>query len=89
MNANQVVWPTYFGRQNLGSIRGNANFGTMAAAALGPLPLALALDSTGTYSTGLFAYMALPPLCGLAALLVGSPGSLAIRKLRAARPARP
>lgn len=76
MNINQFVWPSYFGRKHLGSIRGITNFGTMASAALGPLPLALALDITDSYTYGLVAYMALPPLCGLAALFAGSPGSM-------------
>jgi MFS family permease len=74
MNTNQIVWPTYFGRTHLGSIRGVANFGTMSAAALGPLPLALSIDLSGSYTTGLIAYMVLPPLCGVAALLAGKPG---------------
>ena len=73
MNTNQFVWPEYFGRKNLGSIRGVANFGTMAAAALGPLPLALSLDLSGSYTTGLFAYLCVPPICGIAALFAGAP----------------
>ena len=73
MNTNQFVWPEYFGRKNLGSIRGVANFATMAAAALGPLPLALSLDLSGSYSIGLFAYLCVPPICGIAALFAGSP----------------
>jgi sugar phosphate permease len=73
MNTNQVIWPVYFGRRNLGSIRGVTNFGMMTAAAFGPLPLALALDITGSYTPGLIAYMILPPLCGVAALMAGNP----------------
>ena len=73
MNLNQIVWPAYFGRKHLGSIKGVANFGMMASAALGPLPLALSIDQTGSYTIGLYAYMALPPLCGLAAILAGRP----------------
>ncbi|MDP7262427.1 MAG: hypothetical protein QF676_07505 [Dehalococcoidia bacterium] len=77
--------PTYFGRRHLGSIRGVANFGTMTAAALGPLPLALSIDQTGSYTVGLIAYMALPPLCGIAALLAGKPRKLPSRiRLRSA-----
>ena len=75
MNSTQAVWPAYFGRNHLGSIRGVTNFGMMAAAALGPLPLALALDLTGTYTAGLLLYMMLPPLCGVAALMAGNPTS--------------
>jgi len=75
MNLNQVVWPAYFGRKHLGSIKGVANFGMMASAALGPLPLALSIDQTGSYTLGLYAYIALPPLCGIAAILAGNPRS--------------
>ncbi len=74
MNLNHVVWPNYFGRRHLGSVRGITNFGTMSAAAIGPLPLALSLDLTGSYAVGLIIYMVLPPLCGLAAILAGRPG---------------
>ena len=73
MNLNQVVWPAYFGRKHLGSIKGVANFGMMASAALGPLPLALSIDQTGSYTLGLYAYMVLPPLCGIAAIFAGNP----------------
>jgi sugar phosphate permease len=73
MNLNQVVWPAYFGRKHLGSIKGVANFGMMASAALGPLPLALSIDQTGSYTFGLYAYMVLPPLCGIAAIFAGNP----------------
>ena len=73
MNLNQVVWPAYFGRKHLGSIKGVANFGMMASAALGPLPLALSIDQTGSYTLGLYAYMLLPPLCGIAAIFAGNP----------------
>ncbi len=76
VNINQAIWPVYFGRRNLGSIRGVTNFGTMTSAAFGPLPLALALDISGSYTPGLIAYMILPPLCGLAALLAGSPSNV-------------
>lgn len=80
MNLNNVVWPSYFGRKNLGSIRGIANFGTMAAAAVGPLPLALSIDLSDSYTIGLVAYMVLPPLCGIAALLAGNPGKPGTRR---------
>ncbi len=73
MNSMQSVWPAYFGRKYLGSIRGVTNFGTMAAAALGPLPLAAAFDLTGSYTAGLFIYMSLPPLCAAAAIAAGGP----------------
>ena len=73
MNSMQSIWPAYFGRKNLGSIRGVTNFGMMAASALGPLPLAAALDITGSYTTGIVSYMLIPPLCAAAALAAGGP----------------
>ncbi len=73
MNSMQSIWPAYFGRKHLGSIRGVTNFGTMAAAAIGPLPLAAAFDLTGSYTIGLIIYMSLPPLCAIAALAAGTP----------------
>ncbi len=73
MNSMQSIWPAYFGRRHLGSIRGVTNFGTMTAAALGPLPLAAAVDLTDSYTAGLVGFMALPPLCAVAALLAGRP----------------
>lgn len=73
MNNMQSVWPAYFGRQHLGSIRGITNFGMMAAAAIGPLPLAASFDLTGSYTTGLIIYLTLPPLCAVAALGAGEP----------------
>ena len=75
MNSMQSVWPAYFGRQHLGSIRGVTNFGIMASAALGPLPLAAAIDLSDSYTPGLIAYMTLPPLCAIAALAAGGPAT--------------
>ncbi len=75
MNVLQSIWPTYFGRRHLGTIRGVTNFGTMSAAALGPLPLALAFDISGSYTFGLVVYMILPPICAAAALAAGGPGA--------------
>src|SRR5690606_37463306 len=44
-----VVWPDYFGRENLGSIRGAATTSMVVGSALGPLPFGLAYDLTGGY----------------------------------------
>ena len=73
MNAVVTIWPNYYGRTNLGSIRGVTNFWFMTASALGPLPLALSLDLTGSYTPGLIIYLAIPPMTALAAIFAGIP----------------
>ena len=46
---NQTIWPDYFGRGSLGSIRGAINPLRLAANAAGPLAAAVAYDATGSY----------------------------------------
>jgi len=45
-----VLWPNYFGRNNLGSIRGAATVFMVLGSALGPLPFGLSYDLTGNYN---------------------------------------
>ncbi|MEX0761398.1 MAG: MFS transporter [Dehalococcoidia bacterium] len=73
MNINHAVWPAYFGRKHLGSIRGVGNVGMMASAAFGPLPLAYLFDQTGAYTTGLILFLALPPISAAAAFFAIRP----------------
>ena len=73
MNSMMAIWPQYYGRANLGSIRGITQFAIMAASAAGPLPLAVALDTTGSFTGGLVAFTLLPLLCGVAALVAVPP----------------
>lgn len=58
--AGTVVWVNYYGRQNQGVIRGAAMSAMILAAAVGPLPLAMANDQLGTYGPVLIAYAILP-----------------------------
>lgn len=44
-----VIWPNYFGRKHLGSIRGAATVFIVLGSAFGPLPFGLAFDLTGNY----------------------------------------
>ncbi|ERJ12888.1 MFS transporter [Haloplasma contractile] len=44
-----VIWPKYFGRKYLGSIRGAATVFMVIGSALGPIPFSLSLDLTGNY----------------------------------------
>lgn len=58
--AGTVVWVNYYGRQNQGVIRGAANSGMILAAAVGPLPLAMANDYFHSYQSALLAFMLIP-----------------------------
>lgn len=73
MNTGQAIWPEYFGRKYLGSIRGFTNFIGMSLAAIGPLPLSIIYDSTGNYDNGLYILMILPPISILGAIMVRNP----------------
>ena len=48
--ALNVLWPNYFGRLYLGSIRGSATVFMVLGSALGPLPFGVAYDLTGGYN---------------------------------------
>lgn len=61
-NVIAVIWPNYFGRKNLGSIRGFSTTFTVMAAALGPLPIGLLADVTGAYTVPLLALLTVPVL---------------------------
>ena len=73
MNITAVIWPNYYGRLHLGSIRGVSIASMVAFAALGPLPFGLAYDITGDYSLAILVLLALPVLCAVAALLALPP----------------
>jgi len=50
-----VIWPRYFGRKYLGSIRGAATVFMVIGSALGPIPFGLAYDVTGSYQSAIIA----------------------------------
>lgn len=50
-----VAWPSYFGRQNLGSIYGFTIAAGVVGAAIGPLPFGIARDILGSYQPALYA----------------------------------
>jgi MFS family permease len=74
MNTFTVIWPNYFGRRHLGSIRGMATTSMVGFAALGPMPFGLLFDLTGSYNIAIISFLALPTACGIAALLARPPG---------------
>ena len=73
MNVTAVIWPNYYGRLHLGSIRGVSMASTVAFAALGPLPFGLVYDITGGYSLAILVLLVLPVSCAVAALLALPP----------------
>ncbi len=73
MNVTAVIWPNYYGRLHLGSIRGAATSSMVAFAALGPLPFGFIFDLTNSYSQAILIFLALPISCSFAALLAYPP----------------
>jgi MFS family permease len=67
-----VTWAHYYGRSGLGRVQGTATMVTISAAAIAPLPLALAHQVTGDYAPGL-GLMAAVPILGAAVAGLGRP----------------
>lgn len=67
-----VIWAHYYGRFGLGRVQGAAMMAGITGAAVGPLPLALFRDLTGSYSVGVTVLAALP-LISIATVLLGRP----------------
>jgi MFS family permease len=63
-SAGTVVWVNFFGRLHQGAVRGAALSLAVAAAALGPLPLALSKDMFGGYGPALAMFLVLPIMSG-------------------------
>ena len=57
-----VIWAHYYGRHRLGRIQGPAMMMGICGSAVGPFPLALLHDVTGSYSFGLLVMTSLPVL---------------------------
>ena len=68
-----VIWAHYYGRFGLGRVQGAAMMAGITGAAVGPLPLALFRDLTGSYDVGVMVMAALP-LLAIATVLIGRPG---------------
>ncbi|MBM3944295.1 MAG: MFS transporter [SAR202 cluster bacterium] len=73
MTANVVIWPNYFGRRHLGAIRGAAAVGMVVSGGLGPLPFGYVFDLTNNYNIAVLGFIAMPIVCGMAALLATPP----------------
>jgi len=68
-----VIWPDYYGRHHLGSIRGITMMAGVIGSALGPLPYGYAYDLFGGYTEALTFSMVFPLLGIVAALLSTKP----------------
>jgi len=73
MTISAVIWPNYYGRLHLGSIRGVATASMVAFAALGPLPFGFIFDLTDSYSLAILIFLVLPASCAVAAFLARPP----------------
>lgn len=71
---HSTIWAYYYGRHGLGRVQGPAMTLSVCASAIGPLPLAMFQEVTGTYTIGMMAMMALPVL-SLAVLFFTRPGA--------------
>ena len=68
-----VIWATYFGRLHLGSITGVTMTISVVGTALGPMPLGIARDLLGSYSTALTVSAALPLVLSIVCLFSRKP----------------
>ena len=73
LTINAVIFPNYYGRAHLGSIRGVATTSQVAFAALGPLPFGLLFDLTNSYTLAVLVFLMLPVTCIAASLLASPP----------------
>ncbi|MQF49127.1 MFS transporter, partial [SAR202 cluster bacterium AC-647-N09_OGT_505m] len=82
MTTTSVIWPNYYGREHLGAIRGVVTSGSVASAALGPLPFGLLFDVLNNYTLAVLIFLALPVACAIAAFIATPPphASTAITK---------
>ncbi|MCP8618097.1 MFS transporter [Salirhabdus salicampi] len=68
-----IIWPNYFGREHLGSIKGVSQSVMVFASALGPLPFALFYDWFSRYDEVLLLTTLLPLTAGLLVLISPKP----------------
>ncbi len=71
--ALNVLWPDYFGRKYLGSIRGAATVFMVIGSALGPLPFGVYYDLTGGYNLIIYAMMGLTVIAMFLSLSIKKP----------------
>jgi MFS family permease len=67
------LWPTYFGRKYLGSIRGAATVFMVLGSALGPLPFGVEYDLLGTYTITILIMMVYTFIALLSSFFISKP----------------
>ncbi|WP_353892233.1 MFS transporter [Proteinivorax hydrogeniformans] len=70
---NNMIWPNYFGRRHLGSIKGFTMTGMVIGSAAGPLPFGFAYDIFGGYTEILIITAVFPALAILASAISPKP----------------
>lgn len=68
-----VIWPNYFGRKHLGSIRGAATVFMVVGSALGPLPFGLEYDNFGNFNISIIGMIVFTSVALLLSLLISKP----------------
>ncbi|KGP71896.1 MFS transporter [Pontibacillus yanchengensis] len=68
-----IVWPNYFGREHLGSIKGLAQTVMVVGSAFGPLPFGLFYDWFGGYQQIIWVMMIFPLIAAIFSLLSPKP----------------
>ncbi|MGG1688029.1 MFS transporter [Pseudalkalibacillus sp. NRS-1564] len=68
-----IIWPNYFGREHLGSIKGIATTTMVIGSAFGPLPFGIAFDVFGGYTEILLIILIFPILGTIAAFMSPPP----------------
>ncbi len=71
--ALNVLWPDFFGRKYLGSIRGAATVFMVIGSALGPLPFGISYDLTGSFNPVIYGMMIFTIVTSLMALTLKKP----------------
>lgn len=74
---NGVIWPYYYGRRSLASIKGVTMMVSVISSALGPLPSGLAFDIFGGYQEILGLSLIFPALGVIAAFFAIKPNKRA------------
>jgi MFS family permease len=70
---NNTVWLRYFGRENLGKIRGSVWTATVAGSSLGPFLMGFNFDQTGNYAISLWGFLILYAFLVLVVLFATPP----------------
>ncbi|MCF7925058.1 MAG: MFS transporter [Candidatus Izimaplasma sp.] len=68
-----VVWPNYFGRKYLGSIRGTATVFMVIGSALGPLPFGINYDFNGNYTIAIIGMVIFTSIALLLSFFIHKP----------------